>query len=460
MYEPSRGSSGEPSATGRTTRRVILGAGGTMHAVVLAACGANSGSGVEQAQQAELNQPVTVEFISRQPYEDAFELAIGRFKARFPKAEVRRDHLPNNATFNQKLETLVAAGTPPNVAFAVGSTYHGQAAQGFYEDLTPYTAKDKALDVNDVIPFWLEAGKFRNKLYFLPFDPGTTLVFWNRRLFSSAGVKQPDTKQPMTWPQFLETGRQLTRTPPSVPEGQTQFGLELMADRVWYLLPWQMGVEVFDKEFTKCQLNDPRAIDAIQFAADLRGKHGVWRPTTFQGGPTSFSGGSVAMSHTGYWQSGPFRTQMQPKGEDFDVMPLPTFPNRPRLTIGWGSGNAMMASSKRKAIAWEFVKHLSDKEVYEILLDKGVMQPVRKSQMNSPAFRKNTPPHSFDVPLEDTKTARTPPFHPAMGELPGMIMTALNDAFAGKSPVKPIVEQLVPQINQKLAEYNSRFPAK
>ena len=59
----------------------------------------------------------------------------------------------------------------------------------------------------------------------------------------------------------------------------------------------------------------------------------------------------------------------------------------------------MLAGSKRKAIAWEFVKHLSDKEVYEILLEKGVMQPVRKSQQNSPAFRKNTPPHSFDVPL-------------------------------------------------------------
>ncbi len=54
-------------------------------------------------------------------------------------------------------------GTPPDVAFAVGSTYHDQAAQAFYEDLIPYAARDKALDVNDVIPFWLEAGKFRGK---------------------------------------------------------------------------------------------------------------------------------------------------------------------------------------------------------------------------------------------------------------------------------------------------------
>jgi multiple sugar transport system substrate-binding protein len=221
-----------------------------------------------------------------------------------------------------------------------------------------------------------------------------------------------------------------------------------------------MGVEVFDKEYTKCLLNDAAAIDALQFACDLRGKHGVWRPMTFNGPATSFTAGNEAMTHNGYWNAGPFRDKMKPAGEDFDVIPLPTFPGRPRLTIGWGSGNAMMAASRRRAIAWEFVKHLSDKEVYEILLDKGVMQPVRKSQANSPAYRRNTPPYSFDVPIDDTKTARTPPFHPAMSELPAMILTALGDAFAGKSAVKPIVEQLVPQINQKLAEYNSRFPTK
>ena len=442
------------------TRRSMAAASATAGALALAACGAGGTGGGTEAQRAELDQPVTVEYLSRQPYEDAFQIAIDRFRARYPKAEVKRDHQPNNAAFNQKLETLVSAGTPPDVAFAVGSTYHGQAAQGIFDDLTPYTARDKALDVNDVIPFWLEAGKFRGKLYFLPFDPGTTVVFWNKRLFNAAGVKAPDPKQPMTWPQLLEVSKQLTKAPPAVPEAQAQFAVSLMADRLWYLLPWQMGVEVFDKDYTKFQLNDPRAIDALQFAADLRGKHGVWRSTTYQGPPTGFAAGSQAMTHDGYWQSGPLRTQMKPNGEDFDVMPLPTFPNRPRLTVGWGSGNAMVASSRKKAISWEFVKHLSDKEVYEVLLDKGVMQPVRKSQQNSPAFRKNSPPYAFDVPLDDTKTARTPPFHPAMAELPGMILTALNDAFAGKSAVKPIVEQLVPLVNQKLAEYNSRFPAK
>jgi hypothetical protein len=41
-----------------------------------------------------------------------------------------------------------------------------------------------------------------------------------------------------------------------------------------------------------------------------------------------------------------------------------------------------------------------------------------------------------------------------------MITNGLADAFAGKSAVKPLFEQLVPQVNQKLAEYNSRFQAR
>jgi ABC-type glycerol-3-phosphate transport system substrate-binding protein len=447
-------------ASARATRRTLGAVTATAVTALGAAClppGGREGAGAGGAAQAELSQPVTVEWLSRQPYEQTFDLAVGRFKARVPRAEVQRDQQPNNTVFNQKLETLVAAGTAPDIAFAVGSTYHGQAAQGFFEDLTPYTARDRALDVNDIVPFWLEAGRFRGKLYFLPFDPGTTVVFWNRRLFNTDGVRAPDPRAAMTWPQLLEVARSLTHAPPA---GQAQFAFEPMADRLWYLLPWQVGAEVFDKEYSRCLLNDSRAIDALQFAADLRGRHGVWRPAGFEGAPTSFTGGTVAMQHNGYWVSGSLRTQMQPKGDDFDVMPLPTFPGRPRLTVGWGSGHSLLAASKRKAIAWELVKHLSDAEVYETLLEQGVMQPVRKSQQNSPAFRKNSPPYSFDVPIEDTRTARTPPFHPAMGELPALITNGLADAFAGKSAVKPLIEQLVPLVDQKLAEYNSRYPAK
>jgi multiple sugar transport system substrate-binding protein len=444
------------------TRRAVAGAGVTLPAGAAAACGllGRGQPAAGGAGRAELAQPAALEWLTRQPYEPAFEAAIRLFRARFPQAEVRRDQQANNNSFNQKLETLIAAGTPPDVAFAVGSTYHGQAAQGFYEDLTPYVARDKSFDVNDFVPFWIEAGRFRGKLYFFPFDPGTMVVFWNKRLFTNAGLPAPDSRQTLTWPQFLEMARQLTRVPPAVPESQVQFGAALAQERLWYLLPWQIGVEVFDKDFTRCQLNDPRAIDAIQFAADLRGKHGVWRPVTFQGPPTSFPAGNVGLQHTGYWQAGPYREQMKPKGEDFDVIPFPTFPGRPRLTIGWGSGHAIVAGSKQKAIAWEFVKVLSEKEVYEMLLEQGVMQPVRRSQANSPAFRRQTPPYSFDVPLDDTRTARTPPFHPAMAELPSLLEQGLADAYAGKSGVKPLIEQLVPQINQKLAEYNTRFPAR
>lgn len=179
--------------TGRSRRRV-LGAAGAAGAtsLVLAACGAGGRSDAPATgQNAELSQPVTIEYLSRQPYEDAFDLAVNRFKARFPKAEVQRDQQANNGAFDQKLETLVSAGTPPDVAFAVGSTYHGQAAQGFYEDLAPYTVRDKSPDVADIVPFWLEAGKFREKLDFLPFDPGTMVIFWNKRLFNASGLRPP-----------------------------------------------------------------------------------------------------------------------------------------------------------------------------------------------------------------------------------------------------------------------------
>jgi multiple sugar transport system substrate-binding protein len=445
----------------RPTRRRLPGAVGGAAAPALAAGCVAPEITVPGAPPTggEVTGPATLEFLTReQPYDEIFEQAVQGFRAKFPQIEVARDHQSGNGPFNQKLETLVAAGTPPDVAFATGSTYHGQAARGFYQDLTPYAARDRSFDLNDFVPFWLEAGRYRNKQYLFPFDAGTMVLYWNRRHFGDAGVKPPDVRQPMTWPQFLETARLLTRTPPAVPATQARFGCELAANRLWYLLPWQMGVELFDRDFTRCRLDDPRAVDALQFAADLRGKHGVWRPASFQGPPTEFTSGTVATIQQGYWASGGYRRTMKPAGEDFDVMPLPTFPGRPRLTVGWGSGNAILAGSRHTAAAWELVKYLSDKEVAEYLLEEGLAQPVRKSHANSPAFRRNTPPYSFDVPLDDAKSARTPPFHPVMSELPGLMDAALAEAYAGSSAVKPLIDRFLPQINQKLQEYSRRFP--
>jgi multiple sugar transport system substrate-binding protein len=443
-------------------RRSVLGVAGGAASIplLLAACaapGAQSGPTLS----GDLTKPSSLEFMTRETvYDPYFAEIVRRFNTKYPQIEVKRDHQSGNDTFNPKLETLVAAGTPPDSAYVTGSTYHGQAARGMFDDLTPYANKDKALDVGDFVPFWLESAKFRSKLYFFPFDGGMLELFWNPRLLSASGVRPLDTKQAMTWPQLLELGKQLTKTPPTVPEAQTQFGISLGANRLWYLLPWQMGVELFDAEYTQMRLNDPRAIDALQFVADLQGKHGVWRPASFQGPATSLTNGKVAISQQGSWQYGFLRKQMVDAGLDFDAAPLPTFPGRPRLTAGWGSGMTIMTGAKNKLAAWELVKFFASKEILEYILEEGLAQPVRKSQANSRAWRSKNPPHSYDVAIDDAKIARTPPFAPVMNELPALMDKVLADAYAGKSAVKPLVDTWLPQINQLLQDYARRVPAK
>jgi ABC-type glycerol-3-phosphate transport system substrate-binding protein len=202
-----------------------------------------------------------------------------------------------------------------------------------------------------------------------------------------------------------------------VQKGQVQFATALYTQHLRWLLPFGNGAEVFNKDGTKCLLNEPRAVEALQLAAVLRLRHGVWRPVCFQGRATSFQGGTQATMHTGYWVTSTYRDQMQPLGLDFDVMPTPVFPGQPRVAGGWSSGHAIVASARQKSLTWELEKVVAGKEVYEILLERAVAQPVRKSQEQSPAYRKTTPPYSFDVPIDDARTARTPPFHTALLEV-------------------------------------------
>ena len=42
-----------------------------------------------------------------------------------------------------------------------------------------------------------------------------------------------------------------------------------------------------------------------------------------------------------------------------------------------------------------------------------------------------------------------------MTDVARLMATGLADAHAGKSAVKPLVDQLVPQVNPKLAEWSS-----
>ena len=77
------------------------------------------------------------------------------------------------------------------------------------------------------------------------------------------------------WSRFLDFARRFTQRDGS---GRiTQHGFVLTTGLRGGYGQWicTNGADLFDREYTRCTLDDPRAVDALQFMQDLIYRHGV-----------------------------------------------------------------------------------------------------------------------------------------------------------------------------------------
>ncbi len=162
------------------------------------------------------------------------------------------------------------------------------------------------------------------------------------------------------------------------------------------------------------KLNHPLALEALQWLADLRARHRISRPPGAPGAPTSFQAGNLSMQIQGVQVVG-FGTYRTLE-DDWDWVPLPVFKGKKRVAMGLASPTIMAATSRIKDAAWALMKFLSGPDAQAICLERGINQPMLKAQRNHPAFAKNKPPSTPEVPLNETPYAVPPADGP---DLPG-----------------------------------------
>jgi ABC-type glycerol-3-phosphate transport system substrate-binding protein len=99
------------------------------------------------------------------------------------------------------------SGIPPDVIEVQTSWIAPYVATGKLQDIGA-TLADR-LDPKDFVPAALASASAGDKIYGLPFQAEALAMFYRRDLYRAAGL-DPD-KPPLTWPEFIETARKLTR---------------------------------------------------------------------------------------------------------------------------------------------------------------------------------------------------------------------------------------------------------
>ncbi len=350
-----------------------------------------------------------------------------------------------------KLQTQIAGNTTPDVFLCgVDRIVHFQR-ENVIRSLQSYIDSDSTIDMSDFFDAAKQIFVFNGEYYALPRDINTIVMAYNKDLFDSAGIPYP-TKD-WTWDDLVQNGQKImTALNSDKRPGEEIFAIQPINDfeMGWGNFVFQNGGEVLDPTRTKCLLNTPQVINAMNFLyCDLSEKYKIaptyGRAESFNNG---FSTGRLAMDIIGSWSIGELRSSI--KSFRWDIVELPG--NVKKATIANSVAHVMSANTKHPEEAWEFIKFLSGKEAQILLAKSGTSIPVLKSVAYSDVFLDGIPENK-KVVLDSLSFGRTYPVTIKMGEwLGSVVVQEIDLAVLKKKSMKQAMNDTVVKVNEILRE--------
>ena len=350
---------------------------------------------------------------------------IARFNAAHPAIEVEAVYAGNYDNTEQKVITALGVGEPPATWLPINS-----ALQTFLglDALADVTGKAKADDIyQDFIPGFLETCISDGKLYGLPFQPSTPVLYLNRTAMKEAGIA----KAPETWTELLEVAKALTirekgelkRWGLTIGGGWHDWIFECYC-RQNALVPWTKDKVLFD---------DPAALDALEFWVKMEQAGVMPKASTWEGSANDFMAGRTAML---YHSTGSLTNLRKSSTFEVDVAFMPK-----NKTFGacQGGGPIMIAKKQSDAAieaSWTFARWMTSTEVQSQWgRDTGYLA-VRKSSWETPemkAYLKDVP--QAKVALDQAAYAGAFLQVPGYHKVREYLKSALDRTLAGE--IKP-----------------------
>jgi multiple sugar transport system substrate-binding protein len=444
------------SQSRRTVLRSIVGAAPA--GVLLAACGMPGGATSGNGAPAKFTSPVTVSYLM---WSSTSVVEQGQIKNLADKLKAKQPNITveltmGSAQFDDQLLAMFSGGTPPDTWQQSSDNYKGYVVKNLLLDLAPFTKRD-GTDFSDIYPFLTSAYKYKDGTYAWPFGGGNVVLYYNKTMYQREGLPDPnDLAAQKKWDfnALLDAARRTTKK--DATGNVTQWGLSAIG--YWQPWIWAAGGELFDAGVTKALLDQPRAIEGMQFEADLYAKHGVAALNAAQlgvaNGFLAFDQGLAAAYLHGTWQLDDRR-----KGSQFewDIAPYPAGPRGDRATISPPGSFGISKPTKVPEASWEWLKGYLGRDAAKGLLIEtgsiaGSKQTMYKTVMTDPkvlaALKANPKPAHFDVFLDQQAYARVRPLLPPGGP---EINKAISDQqallWAGKISAQEAGQAMTTRIN-------------
>ncbi len=423
------GGDGEYRPAARTRRSALRASGagalGLVGTFLAGSCGQRQGG--PTAPSAISGQ---ITFMSRDNGSDLepYKQGLALFNSRQSRIQVQHDIVSGN--FEQKLQTVVAGGTPPDVSYMHSQNIPTFVTIGIVAANDSYLRRDKtALD--GLLPAALDAYRWRNTLNGVP-DVATSLVmFINRSAFTKMGVAAPGDK--WTWSDYLAAAQKLA----TAGRAEGLFGaVDYNGNFPKFTVLWQNEADLLNNDRTQVTIDRPEAVEAISWIADQMLKSRVLAgPADLQGRGAEqfFLDGKAAMLPSISSRMGIIAT-----GAQFEVELAHLPQGRKRVTRTAVGGTAMIKGSKNPDAGWELEKFFAADE-FQWLMAKvgGIIFPAHRKVAESPdLFASGTFPKNPKVSVDAMAYARTEPYTVRYPDMSNALNKELDAVWQGQSSVK------------------------
>jgi sn-glycerol 3-phosphate transport system substrate-binding protein len=222
------------------------------------------------------------------------------------------------------------------------------------------TADDKAW-IQAFYPALMANGTYKGKVYGIPFQRSTIVLYWNKDAFKEAGL-DPD-RPPATWAEMREIAQKLVKKDAS--GNVARWGVEVPSTGYAYWMfqafARENGQDLMNRDGNKTNYDNPDGVAALQYWRDLGAKYKVMPEGTVEWGTLrqAFTEGKTAMM----WHTTGNLTAVKDTAKfPFGVAMLPASKQRGSPT---GGGNFYLfkktTPEERKA-ALAFVKFMTTPE--------------------------------------------------------------------------------------------------
>lgn len=347
-------------------RRTFLKMTGAVAGIgVLAACAPAVApqSGASGSAAAPANEPVTIRYGRHDPG-NGVNATIKAFMEANPNIKVEMEQI---GEFHAKIPALAAAGTLPDVVRSWEAMVLELGRNNQFVDLQSYVDAEADFQPEDFYEAWWNYPVAEGKRYGIPDGVAPHMTFYNTKLFDEKGVEYPDPAS-FTWTDFEEKARAISDADnqvwgsETIPVGWHYYSLKQV---------WQNGGDFYSADYKTCLIDQPAAMEAIDYWAGLL-LDGNVMPSPSQiagiGGEGAaaqlMSAGKIGMQRMGTW----IIPDLVKAGIQFNIVAEPSKVRQD--TITHGAFNAITTTSEHKDQAWQWVNYnTSTQGIYNYCVD-------------------------------------------------------------------------------------------